>query len=84
MAREPIASIMDKVPSQLDQSELQAEIDIEMPEAINDDMLEASPEVEVTLEDDGGVVVDFDPNVGEPEGEFGENLAEAAIGHRTW
>ena len=56
MAREPIASIMDKIPSQLDQSELQAEIDIEMPEAINDDMLETSPEVEVTLEDDGGVV----------------------------
>ena len=76
MAREPIASIMDKVPSQLDQSELQAEIDIELPEAINDDMLEASPEVEVTLEDDGGVVVDFDPNIGGPEGEFGDNLAE--------
>jgi len=75
MAREPIASIMDKVPTQLDEDELRAEVNVELPEAM-DDMLEASPEVEVTLEDDGGVVVDFDPNVGGPEGEFGENLAE--------
>ena len=77
MAREPIASLMDKVPSQLDQNELQAEIDIELPEAMNDDMMEASPEVEVILEDDGGVVVDFDPNAGsDQEGEFNDNLAE--------
>ena len=75
MAREPIASIMDKVPTQLDEDELRAEVNVELPEAM-DDMLDASPEVEVTLEDDGGVVVDFDPNVGGPEGEFGENLAE--------
>ena len=74
MAREPIASIMDKVPTQLDEDELRAELNIELPEAIDDDLM--SPEVEVTLEDDGGVVVDFDPNVGGPEGEFGENLAE--------
>jgi hypothetical protein len=77
MAREPIASLMDKVPSQLDQNELQAEIDIELPAAMNDDMMEASPDVEVTLEDDGGVVVDFDPNAGsEQGGEFDDNLAE--------
>ena len=74
MAREPIASIMDKMPSQLDEAELRAEIDIELPDTLDEQL--TSPEVDITLEDDGGVVVDFDPNVGGPEGEFGENLAE--------
>jgi len=49
------------------------EVDVEITDSLED---LSSPEVEVTLEDDGGVVVDFDPNVGGPEGEFGENLAE--------
>ena len=74
MAREPIASIMDKMPSQLDEAELRAEIDIELPDTLDEQL--TSPEVDITLEDDGGVVVDFDPNIGGPEGEFGENLAE--------
>jgi hypothetical protein len=74
MAREPIASIMDKIPSDIDEDELRAEIDIELPDTLDQELV--SPEVDITLEDDGGVVIDFDPNIGEAEGEFGDNLAE--------
>ena len=73
MAREPIASLMDKIPSQINIQDMKDEVDVEITDSLED---LSSPEVEVTLEDDGGVVVDFDPNVGGPEGEFGENLAE--------
>ena len=73
MAREPIASLMDKIPSQINIQDMKDEVDVEITDSLED---LSSPEVEVTLEDDGGVVVDFDPNVGGPEGEFGDNLAE--------
>ena len=64
---------MDKIPSQINIQDMKDEVDVEITDSLED---LSSPEVEVTLEDDGGVVVDFDPNVGGPEGEFGENLAE--------
>ncbi len=73
MAREPIASLMDKVPSQINIQDMKDEVDVEITDSLED---LSSPEVEVTLEDDGGVVVDFDPNLGESEGEFSDNLAE--------
>ena len=75
MAREPIASIMDKVPSQMEEADMRAEIDIELPDTLEEQL--SSPEVDITLEDDGGVVVDFDPNAGSQQGgEFDDNLAE--------
>ena len=64
---------MDKIPSQINIQDMKDEVDVEITDSLED---LSSPEVEVTLEDDGGVVVDFDPNVGGPEGEFGDNLAE--------
>jgi hypothetical protein len=62
------------VPSDIDEDEMRAEIDIELPDTLDQELV--SPEVDITIEDDGGVVVDFDPNVGEAEGEFSDNLAE--------
>ena len=38
MAREPIASIMDKMHSQLDEAELRAEIDIELPDTLDEQL----------------------------------------------
>ena len=58
MAREPIASLMDKVPSQINIQDMKDEVDVEITDSLEE---LSSPEVEVTLEDDGGVVVDFDP-----------------------
>ena len=74
MAREPIASLMDKIPSEISIQDMKDEVDVEITDSLED---LSSPDVEVTLEDDGGVVVDFDPNAGsEQGGEFDDNLAE--------
>ena len=76
-------SLMDRnVPSQLDEEDLQAEIEIELPGSQNDVMaMIASDDVgsiEIIPEEDGGVIVDFDPQSKEKgkEVEFDANLAE--------
>ena len=84
MALEPIGSLMDNnVPSQLDEDDLRAEIEVELPGSQYDDNLvsldgetEGSP-IEIEMEDDGSVVVDFDPQDQRGESEdFYANLAE--------
>lgn len=76
--------LMDRnVPSQLDEADLAAEIEIELPGSMDDGrvqmMMNATGvgEIEITLMDDGGVEVDFDPldQRGENE-DFFANLAE--------
>ena len=71
----------NNVPSQLDEEDLQAEIEIELPDSQNDVMAmirgENIGEIEISPTDDGGVEVDFEPQdemMG--EGGFYENLAE--------
>jgi hypothetical protein len=76
-------SLMDRnVPSQLDEEDLQAEIEIELPGSQNDVMAMIASEdvgsIEIIPEEDGGVIVDFDPQSKEKgeEVEFDANLAE--------
>ena len=59
MAEKP--SMVDKVPTQLDEEELKAEMDVEIPEGM--DINEIPDNVEIVEEEDGSVVVDFDPQV---------------------
>ena len=74
MADKP--SMMDKVPSQLDEEELKAEVDVEIPEAIDTDVMD-NADIEVVEEEDGSVVVDFDPREEKADsGDFYANLAE--------
>ena len=59
-------SLMDNnVPSQLDEDDLKAEMEIELPDSQNDVMAMLSAEdvgeIEISETDDGGVEVDFDP-----------------------
>lgn len=76
--------LMDRnVPSQLDEADLAAEIEIELPGSMDDGrvqmMMDATGvgEIEITLMDDGGVEVDFDPSDQRGENEdFFANLAE--------
>ena len=84
MALEPIGSLMDNnVPSQLDEDDLRAEIEVELPGSQYDDNLvsldgetEGSP-IEIEMGDDGSVVVDFDPQDQRGESDdFYANLAE--------
>ena len=60
----PNAGLMD-VPSQLDNDELAAEVELELPDSSNVVMadIEATDvgSIEIKPEDDGGVVIDFDP-----------------------
>ena len=76
-------SLMDRnVPSQLAEEDLQAEIEIELPGSQNDVMAMIASEdvgsIEIIPEEDGGVIVDFDPQSKEKgkEVEFDANLAE--------
>ena len=73
MAEKP--SMVDKVPSQLDEQELKEQMDVEIPEAME---AEETPEnVEIVEEEDGSVVVDFDPREDKGmDGDFYANLAE--------
>ena len=75
--------LMDRnVPSQLDEEDLLAEIEIELPGSQNDviAMLAADEvgSIEIVPEDDGGVIVDFDPQAdrGPRDEDFYANLAE--------
>ena len=79
MARQPIAGLIDRnVPSQLDEADLQAELELEIPDSQLDPIvIEDDIEIEIVDDPDGGVVVDFDPGPDvEESGEFTENLAE--------
>ena len=76
----PNAGLMD-VPSQLDPEDLAAEIELELPDSSNIVMaeIEASDvgSIEIVPEDDGGVVVDFDPQDQRGKNDdFYANLAE--------
>jgi len=75
MAEKP--SMMDKVPSQLNEEDLKAEMDVEVPEGIDTEEMSSDMDIEVIPEEDGSVVVDFDPRVEKPiNQDFYANLAE--------
>ena len=78
MARAPIGGLMDtNVPSQLDKDDLSAELELEIPDSRETPlMLEGEEEIEIVTEDDGGVLVDFDPLEEKEDMGFSENLAE--------
>ena len=71
--------LMDtNVPSQLDEDDLRAELELEIPDSGSTPiMLDSDIEIEIVESDDGGVLVDFDPEDmrGESEDFYG-NLAE--------
>ena len=76
MAREPIAGLV--VPSQMDEDDLRAEVELEIPDSGQEPLLtELGDEIEIIEEEDGDVVVDFDPGA-ESMGDvgFSDNLAE--------
>jgi len=82
MAREPIAGMMDKnVPSQLNEDDLAAEMEIEIPGSMDNvvsfEGMAEGMDIEISPEDDGGVTVDFEPS--DQRGgsdDFYANLAE--------
>ena len=83
MARKPIAGMVDKnVPSQLDPEDLAAEIELELPGSMDDNVvafegMAENMNVEVTPDEDGGVTIDFDPQDQRGAGDdFYMNLAE--------
>ena len=83
MARKPIAGMVDKnVPSQLDPEDLAAEVELEIPGSMDDNVvafegMAENMDIEVTPDDDGGVTIDFDPQDQRGEGDdFYMNLAE--------
>ncbi len=67
MARKPIAGMVDRnVPSQLDPEDLAAEVELEVPGSMDDNVvafegMAENMDIEVTPEEDGGVTIDFDP-----------------------
>jgi hypothetical protein len=81
-----IGGLMDtsNVPSQLDEEDLRAEVELEVPDSGADPYLMASDvgseglEIEIIEEDNGDVTVDFDPSASldDMEGGFSDNLAE--------
>ena len=65
-------SLMDNnVPSQLDEEDLKAELEIEIPDSqtpiVTVGNLDGEPAIEIIMEDDGGVVVDFEPLMSRPD-----------------
>jgi hypothetical protein len=65
------------VPSQLDEDDLSAELELEIPDSRETPlMLEGEEEIEIVTEEDGGVLVDFDPSEEKEDMGFSENLAE--------
>jgi len=77
MAREPIAGMVESaIPTQLDPEDLAAEVELELPGSQNMD-LGADVNIEILPEDDGGVVIDFDPQDQRGQNDdFYANLAE--------
>ena len=83
MARKPIAGMIDKnVPSQLDPEDLAAEVELELPGGMDDNVVAfegvaEGMEIEMIPEEDGGVTIDFDPQDQRGKGDdFYMNLAE--------
>jgi len=83
MAREPIAGMMDKnVPSQLDMEDLAAEVELEVPGSMDDNVVSfegmaEGMDIEITPDEDGGMTVDFDPQDQRGQSDdFYMNLAE--------
>ena len=83
MAREPIAGMIDKnVPSQLDMEDLAAEVELELPGSMDDNVVSfegmaENMDIEITPEEDGGMTVDFDPQDQRGKSDdFYMNLAE--------
>jgi len=75
MAREPVAGLV--VPSQLDEGEMAAELELEIPDSGQEPLLtDLGDEIEIIEEESGDVIVDFDPMPEMAEGGFDENLAE--------
>jgi hypothetical protein len=65
------------VPSQLDEADLSAELELEIPDSQETPlMLDSGEEIEIVEEDDGSVLVDFDPSEDMADVGFDENLAE--------
>ena len=79
-----IGGLMDtNVPSQLDEDDLRAEIELEIPDSgadpflVSADFGEGAPEIEIVADGDGGVTVDFDPSdMRGDSDDFYANLAE--------
>jgi len=74
-------AIEKNVPSQLDEEDLAAELEIEMPGALEKPLMEviqeSTEEYAMYPTEDGGVEIDFDPMADrDSEGEFYDNLAE--------
>ena len=83
MARKPIAGIVDSnVPSQLDPEDLAAEVELEAPGSMDDNVvafegMAEGMDIEIMPEEDGGVTVDFEPSDQRGESDdFYANLAE--------
>ena len=82
MAREPIAGMMDNVPSQLDPEDLAAEVELELPGSMDDNVVSfegvaEGMDIEMIPDEDGGVTIDFDPQDQRGESDdFYMNLAE--------
>ena len=75
-------AIEKNIPSQLDPEDLAAEVELELPGSMDENIVQFEGEaenmdIEVIPEDDGGVTIDFEPtdNRGQ-EGDFYANLAE--------
>jgi len=74
-------AIEKNVPTQLDEEDLRAELEIEIPDSMNDvNMMLAEGDVDnvsITETDDGGVEIDFEAGErNEGDEDFGDNLAE--------
>ena len=83
MAREPIAGMIEKnVPSQLDPEDLAAEVELELPGSMDDNVVAfegvaEGMDIEMIPDEDGGVTIDFDPQDQRGKGDdFYMNLAE--------
>ena len=82
MARKPNAGMMDNVPSQLDMEDLAAEVELELPGSMDDNIvafegMAEGMDIEILPDDDGGVTIDFDPQDQRGGGDdFYMNLAE--------
>ena len=81
MAREPIAGMVESaIPTQLDPEDLAAEVELELPGSQDSVAFEGMAEgmdIEIVPEDDGGVVIDFDPQDQRGQNDdFYANLAE--------
>ena len=88
--RKSVGSLMDNnVPAQLDEEDLRAEIELELPMSQETEVLAIAggeaPEIEITAEEDGGVVIDFDPNADMGDdtdfyGNLAENMSDSELG----